>query len=183
MKKIVSPIVITRIVFSFSALALLFVFSCTKNQQNSVDGMKPIYISKSKMFDIQSGPPVALVSPGKIYLYGNLVFINEKGRGVHVVNNSQPSSPVVTHFISIPGNYDIAIRNNFLYADNLTDLVTININDLNAVEEVHRIKDVYDGTYMWSPLSYRGWFECVDTTKGMVVGWQKAKLDDPRCNK
>ncbi len=70
-----------------------------------------------------------LKSPGKIYFYNNLIFINEKREGVHIIDNSQPSSPQKTKFLSIPGNDDIAVRNGMLYANSYIDLLAIDLTD------------------------------------------------------
>jgi len=64
-----------------------------------------------------------LEDPGKIYFYNNYIFINEKRAGVHVFDNSTPSSPQNIGFLNIPGNVDIAIRNDIMLADNYIDLL------------------------------------------------------------
>jgi hypothetical protein len=50
-------------------------------------------------------------------------------KGVHVFDNSNPSSPKAVSFINIPGNLDIAVSGHYLYADMYTDMLTIDIND------------------------------------------------------
>jgi hypothetical protein len=62
---------------------------------------------------------------GKIYIKDSLLFINEKFEGIHVVDNSDPSNPENLAFIVIPGNIDISIINDIIYADNAVDLVAI----------------------------------------------------------
>src|SRR5690349_19825 len=58
-----------------------------------------------------------LSKPGKIYIYGNYIFLNEVNEGIHVFDNTQPSSPKNIGFIPIPGNEDIAAQGNVLFAD------------------------------------------------------------------
>lgn len=168
-----------------SVLILAFIIfllnACTHSEDLVTEGYRPVYIEKSAIYTVYSGAPQPLINPGKIYLYNQLVFVNERGRGVHVINNSNPSSPQKTHFIHIPGNYDITIRNNYLYADNASDLITIHIANLNQVEVVNRIPQVYDIQKQMFPDFATGHFECVDTSKGFVVGWVKDELINPAC--
>jgi hypothetical protein len=162
---------------------IFFMVACQHDEVSVVEGYKPLYISKDKAFVISSQPPKSLINPGKIYMYGSLIFINERGRGVHVIDNSQPSNPLATHFIQIPGNFDIAIRQNYMYADNYTDLVTIDIHNLSNVSVVHRLGNLYDIHHSFYPDFYRGYFECVDTSLGYVIGWEKAELINPQCRR
>jgi hypothetical protein len=78
---------------------------------------------------IKSDNAVGISHPGKIYVLGNYIFMNEIGRGVHIIDNSNPASPVNKAFIHIPGNEDIAVKGNILYADCFTDLMVIDVSD------------------------------------------------------
>ena len=162
---------------------LVMLTSCEKmaNEENLTEGYKPIYMDYNNVKNIASMRPVNMVNTGKIYLYLNYIFINERGRGVHVIDNSNPHNPRNIKFISIPGNYDISIRNNILYADNTTDLVAINITNLDSVFITKRIPNVYQSYSQMFPDFVNGYFECVDTTKGFVVGWYKTMLNNPKC--
>ena len=46
-------------------------------------------------------------------------------------------------FIVIPGNVDIAIRENVLYADSQNDLIVIDITDPTNASEITRIEDMF----------------------------------------
>jgi hypothetical protein len=80
---------------------------------------------------------------GKIYVKGTLLFVNEQQRGIHVIDNSDPSAPEVIAFLDIPGNVDIAIRDNILYADSHYDLVVFDIADPYRATEVTRFGDIF----------------------------------------
>lgn len=107
---------------------------------------------------------------GKIYRKDSLLFINEKFSGVHVYDNSNPAEPENLGFISIPGNIDIAIKGNYIYADNAVDLVVIEYKN-GAVKVVDRNKDVFpelsapDGGYA-EELSTR-------PENTIIVKWEK----------
>lgn len=79
---------------------------------------------------------------GKIYRKGTLLFINEKFEGVHVYNNADPANPIALGFITIPGNVDISIKNDIIYADNSVDLVSLRYTN-NEIVELHRERNVF----------------------------------------
>ncbi len=71
---------------------------------------------------------------GKITVAGNYIYLSEPYKGIHVIDNSNPSSPKNVSFINIPGNEDMAIAGKTLYADAYGDLVTFDIsNPLDVV--------------------------------------------------
>ena len=92
---------------------------------------------------VTSGNPQVLEETGKIYIKGHLIFLNEFGKGIHVINNRNPYKPEIIAFLNIPGNVDIAIRDNILYADSYTDLVVIDISDPKNIKEIKRIKNIF----------------------------------------
>ncbi|MFK7799792.1 MAG: LVIVD repeat-containing protein [Aureispira sp.] len=126
---------------------LLFSISCTKdNCKRTITHIKyePVY---KTLNEIRVAPAVEgprdLKDPGKIYLYGTTLLINERSEGVHIVDNSNPASPIRTAFIKIPGNVDIAMRGNTLYADNYIDLLAIDIADLQNIRLTKRVENAF----------------------------------------
>lgn len=90
----------------------------------------PVYKSLSAVrADMKSAPSTPLNITGKIYMQGNYIFLNEQGKGIHIIDNSVPSSPRNISFIAIPGNEDIAVSGHTLYADSYSDLVVLDITD------------------------------------------------------
>jgi len=92
---------------------------------------------------------IALVSPqdiktvGKIYYKDGMMFVNEPGEGIHIINNHNPSNPLPLKFLKIPGNFDLAIKGNTLYADSFVDLIAFDLTDFNSVHEVARLEGVF----------------------------------------
>jgi hypothetical protein len=118
--------------------------------------------------------PQVIADPGKIYYKDQFIYLNEKYKGVHVINNSNPANPVNIGFINIPGCIDIAIKNNSLLADNATDLVAISINNLEQLAVTKRIQNVFPEStppdlnyipYMFTPANRPG--------NTIIVGWKK----------
>ena len=132
----------------------------------------PVYMSFDELrTSVSSGPSSVLVNPGKIYFKDGIIFINEEMKGVHIIDNTDPASPHNIGFIDIPGNMDIAIKGNTLYADSYVDMVAIDISDLDAPKEVSRVNDVFP--YTLPPLADDKFpVDEIDKSKGVVTGWE-----------
>ncbi|MDP3464088.1 MAG: hypothetical protein Q8S18_14955 [Bacteroidales bacterium] len=137
----------------------------------------PVYMELTEFRSaVKKSEPQSLVNPGKIYFKDNLLYINENQEGVHIINNSNPASPQFLGFIEIPGNVDIAIRGNILYADSYIDLVAIDITDpLNPVE-IDRVEDAFPNVIPVPDYSYP--IYGLDFSKGVVVGWQQKEVTE-----
>jgi hypothetical protein len=107
--------------------------SCIKDschQTRTYTWYTPVYSTRQQVRDgIKSGAATAIQNTGKIYIRGNYIFLNELNKGIHVIDNTNPAQPVNKAFIAIPGNVDLAVKGNTLYADLYTDLVTLDITD------------------------------------------------------
>ncbi|MBL4656475.1 MAG: hypothetical protein JKX73_00625, partial [Flavobacteriales bacterium] len=104
----------------------------------------PVYMPYEEMrTSIKMGSVTGLSQPGKIYFKDHYIFINEIGKGLHVFDNAYPANPVNISFIEIPGNVDIAIKGNILYADNYTDLIVLDISDPTDAIFIKRLNDVF----------------------------------------
>lgn len=167
----------TALAFSVLFLAA----SCGKNEKNEVvDGYKPIYATADDLTSIDVKTTEALENPGRIYLYENYLLINDQAKGIHIYDNSDQSNPQEVSFISIPGNLDFSVSGGMLYADNITDMIVIDITDPALPAYKNRIRNVFPVQQF--PDEF-GAFECVDTEKGIVVGWEKTELVNPKCFK
>ncbi|MBI3139186.1 MAG: hypothetical protein HYZ15_11415 [Sphingobacteriales bacterium] len=134
-------------------IALLLVFtaflfqSCLKDQIRYTYTMAiPVYKSKTEVYaNIRSNTPLPVESPGKLFITGNYIFLNEVDKGVHIIDNSNPAHPVLKAFINIPGNLDIAVKGNTLFADLYTDLVVVDITNPLAARFIKYIPQVFPG--------------------------------------
>jgi hypothetical protein len=88
--------------------------------------------------------PHQMCATGKIYFKDDFIYINEKYSGIHVIDNSNPSTPVNIGFISIPGSVDMAMKNNILYVDNAVDLVAIDLSQgIENITVTKRLIEVF----------------------------------------
>jgi hypothetical protein len=91
-------------------------------------------------------------------------------KGIHVFDNTYPASPVNKTFIEVPGNVDIAIKGDVLYADSYIDMVAIDISNLAAIKEVGRVEKVLP--YTIPPYDEKYPVAFVDQEKGVVKSWE-----------
>jgi hypothetical protein len=135
-----------KILFLTSLFVTVLLQSCTDNctQTRRYRRFTPVTLTLSELRQpILTAAARELKNPGKIYVKGNYVFINEIKEGIHVFDNSNPSAPKAVAFWPIPGNGDMAIRNNVLYADSYTDLVALDITNPLIIKELSRQKEVF----------------------------------------
>ncbi|MCC6410191.1 MAG: hypothetical protein IT270_00950 [Saprospiraceae bacterium] len=150
---------------------------CTSDQ--TFVRFEPIYLSEAEMrSDLSVEAPHTLQNTGKIYAYGNYLFINEQKEGIHIIDNSNPAEPQPLAFWRIKGNVDVAIRGNILYADQYIDLLSIDLSAIQQPQQVCRQKKVFG---LLGYDVYRGYLvdykrteetmelECTDNRVGL--GW------------
>lgn len=161
-------------VFQFFALILLF-SGCEDKYTEQYMSLEPIYMTYKDFREaVKTENTHALNQPGKIYYKDNFLYINEVMKGIHVYNNSNPANPQYVTFISIPGNVDMAIRGNIMYADSYVDLVGIDISDPANAREVSRLNNVFP--YSVPPYEPEYRLGMIDDTKGVVVDWEIKKV-------
>jgi len=136
----------------------------------------PVYMSYAELrAAVRSETPRPLDSIGRIYAYGTTLFINERNLGIHVYDNSDPFAPKAVAFINIPGNLDIEVRNDNLYADSFIDLVTIDVSDPTAITVLDRVESVfpYDAEQaLPSNVNLRD--GTVDQSLGVVISYERS---------
>jgi len=128
----------------------VFLGSCTDDCDSKLfyTYLAPVYMTTEEIrSSFEFREPADLSRPGKIYLYGSYLFVNESGKGVHIINNSDRKNPVSIGFVNIPGNYDMAVKGNILYADNYVDLLAIDISNVNDIKMVKRLEGVFNEHY------------------------------------
>lgn len=166
MKKLLHP------GFNFLAIAIIFaVMGCSDKVEvtQTYTVMEPIYMTPEEIRSaVEISEPENINALGKIYLYGHFVFVNEPSEGIHVVNNSDPANPEIVNFINIPGNFNMSIKGDILYADSYIDLVAIDISNMNDIKVVNRIEDIFSNFNQMQQSFY-------DPEKGVIVDWSEVQ--------
>jgi hypothetical protein len=163
----------------------LCLYSCRDRIQwtsGTVSGFVPIYSKDDLSREVTAESARNTVKGGKIYTYGNYLFQNEIDSGVHIINYEDKQHPQKTAFISIPGCTEVAVEDHFLYANNYNDLVVIDLLQLPTVKITSRVPNAFPATSQMYPPE-NGYFECVDPAKGIVTGWKREKLTNPKCQR
>lgn len=158
-----NSILLCAIIMSFNA--------CSDKRLQTFTANVPIYIPYEELrtsFSVTGGQD--LQKPGKIYYLEPYMYINEYQEGIHVLDLSDPANPINRAFISIPGNVDMAIRNNILYADSYIDLVLIDITDPLNPELNQRIEKLFE--YVIPPYDYDYPLAEIDQEKGVIKGYE-----------
>lgn len=126
---------------------------------------------------------VSLLSPqpvhavGKIYFKDGIMFVNEPGKGIHIINNHDPANPIPLSFLKIPGNYDLAIKGNTLYADSFVDLVAFDVSNITSIHEVNRLEGVFK--------NYQVFGFAIDANCCVITDWEEKKqvyINESDCN-
>lgn len=114
-------------------------------------------------------------SPGKLNYKDGYLFISEVAKGVHVIDNRNVNNPTKIGFLNIPGNYDIATKDDFLYADSYIDLVIFDISNISEIKEVNRVEGSFQNYYE-NRLLY-------SETLGIITGYEKEVIEEFEENK
>ena len=150
------------------ALSLLLVpiSGCDKNSAKLYLVYQPIYTSKAEVLASINGNPAQKVdSPGKVYLKGSYIFINDIDKGIHIIDNQNPSRPTQVAFLAIPGNQDIAVKGNTLYADMYDALLAIDISNPRHVRITKQLERTFP-----TRAYVNGYISSSDK---VITGWTK----------
>jgi len=161
---------IIPIVTLFSLL-LIFFSSCEDTTYREYKGYAPVYMSYDDLrAAVSEAQNVDLKNPGKIYYKDSYIFIIEELKGIHVFDNTNPSSPVKKVFVKVPGIVDMSISGYIMYVDSYVDLVVLDVQNIDNIHEVGRIKDILPYTVPASGTDFpQG---SVDKEKGVVAEWE-----------
>ncbi len=130
----------------FLGILTIFNFGCTDTCEttSSYRYFEPVYTSLETIrssVEVVAGKDIR--QSGKIYFINDYLLVNEPGEGIHIINNQDPANPVNEGFLKIPGNYDMAAIDGYLYADSYIDLVVFDISDITNPVEVKRIEEIF----------------------------------------
>ncbi len=118
--------------------------------------------------------PQSITNYGKICFYQDYLYISENEKGIHIIDNRNPSQPTIIGFIELMGNADLAIREGMLYADSYIDLVWFNIDDPTHPKLEGRLENVFPNALPAIENSYGTDFSYYnyDGNQGIIIGWE-----------
>ena len=156
---------------------LLLLFGCDNSITELVTYQinEPVFMARSEFRNsvkIKEAKE-AITNYGKICFYDGYLYISEPEKGIHILDNRNPSNPVLAGYIEVPGNADLAIRNNQLYADSYVDLVWFDIT--NPVEPAlkGRLEKVFPDAFPVIDNEYGFDYAMYESGKndGVVIRW------------
>lgn len=149
----------------------LILSSCEDTTYREYTGNAPVYMTYNDLREaVEIRQNVDLENPGKIYYKDDYIFIVEELKGIHVYDNTDPASPVKKGFVNLPGVVDISISGYILYADSFVDLVILDVQNIDNIHEVARVKDILPYTVPPTDNDYP--MALVDDEKGVVIDWE-----------
>lgn len=162
---------------------IVSITACKNNGVGNVDAYVPVYANTADAKQIVLQSPQPIINGGKIATLGNFVFQVETDKGIHIIDYSNPAVPVKKGFIKNALCRELAIKGNSIYTNNLSDLVVIDISNANAVTVTSRINNAFPDLALQFPPCSDCYFECADPTKGLVIQWNKQKVNNPKCRR
>ena len=143
--------ILSSLVLLATGYVLIFFTGCIKDKVSATHTVTytittPVLKLKADVLAaINGNPSEAVQKAGKIYIKDKFIFLNEVDKGIHIINNSNPSKPSQIAFLNIPGNRDIAVKGNTLYADMYGDLLAIDISNPKHVSITNRMANFFMG--------------------------------------
>jgi hypothetical protein len=177
--------------FPLISLVLLITASCSESVTETVTYKinEPVFMSRDAFRSSVkvSSTPHEITGYGKISYYQGYLYMSEPGKGIHIINNTNPAAPKVAGYIELLGNADISVRNNVLYADSYVDLVWFDVSVPSSPVLKGRLQNVFPEAM---PMMRNGvgfdWDMCYGEKKqdGVIVGWKEVErtedIDDYR---
>src|SRR5690606_15073202 len=134
---------------------------------------RPLVMSKAELVaSVDIIAPRPIDESGKIYTYKDYIFINDKYEGIHIIDNRNPQQPVKIGFIKIPGNVDISVKDDYLFADSLADLVVIDISNIENIRLVSRLENVLQSNIFFPFEADIVEGTTYDYETEVIVGWE-----------
>lgn len=92
--------------------------------------------------------PKPYQSTGKFYFYNDLMFVNDPNVGIHVLDVANAANISKVKYINLPGNIEVSIRNNMMYADIYGAMLSLDIS--NLMDNELRIKGENIGIFEYN---------------------------------
>jgi len=172
-----------KLIYFLCTVAFCILFSCNDGNSTKIityEINEPILMNATdfrKSIKV-STIPEQIKEQGKICYYEGYLYISEPEKGIHIIDNRNPSDPKNIGYIELTGNIDLAIRNNMLYADAFIDLVWFDVTNPAKPELKGRLEEVFTHALpvMDNNLGY-DYNMCYteNKNKDIVIGWKVVK--------
>lgn len=168
-----------KLVLALGIIALLA--SCKDKVYTKYFAHVPVY-TDYETFRSTGGfeGPRDIEQQGNIYFKDHFLFMVEPDKGIHFIDNSNPSSPQQIGFLSVWGATGMAIRGDYLYVNSFIDLIVYDISILIAPVEITRMEDVFPTALPFTDKNYP--FQQIDKEMGVVTSWEVQEVKEETVN-
>jgi len=155
-------------------VSFLVFTGCKDKQFKKYTANVPVYTDfetfRNELGTVKVEPAKTIEEKGNIYFKDNYLFILDNFEGMHVIDNSNPEAPINKAYYSITGITGMAIQNQYLYVNAYTDLVIIDVSNIEQPIESGRLENVFE--YAWPSHDPQYPLAEVDPSKGIITGWE-----------
>ena len=155
--------------------AIAFLGACKDKVERRYISNVPVY-TDYETFRSSGGFESArsIENQGNIYIKDDFLFMVEPDKGIHFINNSNPSSPSQTGFLNVWGATGMSIKGNYLFVNSFIDLVVYDISSKSNPVLVERLENVFPTAVPTSDKNYP--HQSVDKSKGVVTSWKTEEV-------
>ncbi|HVG40104.1 MAG TPA: hypothetical protein VM888_00735 [Chitinophagaceae bacterium] len=167
-------------------LLALFISACTTDDappMGQTMAFVPIYTTLGVQKDIKVEGPKPTVASGKIYAFGSYLFQVDQRTGIHIIDNSIPAQARKIAFLKVPFCSELAVKQNYLYTNNVDDLVVFDLSTVSAPKLVKRLEKAFPLIDQTHPPETGVYFQCPDPALGVVTGWEQKMINTPSCRR
>lgn len=158
-------------------LGILLLVGCSSQIEETVTYKinEPIFMPVSQFRSSVkiSGPQKSIDKQGKIAFFKGYIYLSEPEKGIHIIDNTNPSNPTLVGFIELLGNVDLAIKDDVLYADSYIDMVWFDISEPANPKLLGREDEVFPTALPETGnIYFYEYSEAMKRENGIVVGWR-----------
>ena len=159
----------------WTLVVILIVFTgCKDKQFKKYTANVPVYTDfetfRKELGTVKYESAKTIEKKGNIYFKDNYLFILDNFKGIHIIDNSNPASPVNKGYYAITGITGMAIRNQYLYVNAYVDLIVIDVTNIDSPIESGRVENIFE--YAWPSHDPQYPLAEVDPSKGIITGWE-----------
>ena len=161
---------------AFFCLIIMGVVACDKTTHHYMC-YEPVYTdAETFRAPAQFEGPKTITRDGNIYFKDNFLFIVEPNKGIHFIDNSDPTNPNNTGFLNVMGTSGLAIKGDYLYITALVDLVIVDVSNFNHPIEIEREEEIFPTALPLMDKNYPT--NTIDKSVGIVTDWKVTETSE-----
>lgn len=151
----------------------LLLSGCQDKQYQKYMANVPVYTDmetfRSSLNSVKFESAKSITEKGNIYFKDDYLFIIDNFKGIHIIDNSNVTSPSKIGYYSISGITGMVVKNNYLYVNSYVDMVVVDISNITSPIEVGRAENAF--TYALPEHDPNYPIAEIDQNKGVITDW------------